>query len=36
MIELYEPDASVRAFYQMVADAARDWDGSKPLRELAR
>ncbi len=36
LIELYEPDEGVRAFYRTVADAARDWDGREPLRELGR
>lgn len=34
LIELYEPDAGVRAFYRTVAEAAQGWDGKSPLREL--
>lgn len=32
MIELYEGVARVRAFYDQVAAAALDWDGSEPVR----
>lgn len=34
MIELYEPSAALTGFYAMVAAAARDWDGSDPVRNL--
>jgi catechol 2,3-dioxygenase-like lactoylglutathione lyase family enzyme len=34
MIELYEPGGGIADFYAMVAAAARDWDGTDPLREL--
>jgi hypothetical protein len=33
MLELYER-ASLAPFYAMVREAARGWDGSKPLRRL--
>ena len=32
MLELYAESARLRSFYRMVADGARDWDGSDPLR----
>lgn len=35
MIELYAKDAGIEEFYWMVKDAARDWDGSDPVRPLA-
>jgi hypothetical protein len=34
MIELYEPTDRLRGFYAMVAEAARTWDGTDPVREL--
>lgn len=34
MIELYVDSDRLRAFYAMVADAARDWDGGDPVRVL--
>lgn len=34
MIELYEADDALRRFYAYVARAARDWDGTEPLRPL--
>jgi hypothetical protein len=34
MLELYEPTPMLRAFYDMVRDAALDWDGSDPVRTL--
>lgn len=34
MIELYEPSAGLLGFYRIVADAAKGWDGTVPLREL--
>ncbi len=34
MIELYEGNENLRGFYAMVRDAARDWDGSDPIRDL--
>ena len=35
MIELCQDGPSLRFLYQFVAEAARDWDGSEPLRMLA-
>ena len=34
MAEIYEESRLMRRFYQRVADAAVDWDGSDPLRRL--
>jgi len=34
MLELYEPTPLLTGFYDMVAAAARDWDGSDLIREL--
>ena len=34
MIELYEPARALTGFYRLVANAARDWDGADPIREL--
>ncbi|WP_095012656.1 VOC family protein [Tsuneonella mangrovi] len=34
MIELYEPSDGLTDFYEMVADAARHWDGKDPIRKL--
>jgi hypothetical protein len=34
MLELYEPSQPVRALYAMVADAARGWHGTDPIRML--
>jgi hypothetical protein len=34
MLEIYENDQGMRAFYAMVADATRDWDGADPVRSL--
>lgn len=34
MIELCQDAPSLRFLYRLVADAARDWDGSDPIREL--
>ena len=34
MLELYEPAATLTGFYAMVADAARGWDGSDPVRVI--
>jgi hypothetical protein len=34
MIELYVGTEHVRRFYAMVAVAARDWDGTHPVRHL--
>jgi hypothetical protein len=34
MIELYEPSKGLLGFYAMVANAAKNWGGSDPLREL--
>lgn len=32
MLELYRPTDRLRGFYEMVAAAARDWDGTDPVR----
>jgi catechol 2,3-dioxygenase-like lactoylglutathione lyase family enzyme len=34
LVELYEPRQRLLGFYAMIADAARGWDGSRPVREL--
>jgi hypothetical protein len=34
MVELYERSPHLAAFYQQVADAAQDWDGSDPVRMI--
>ena len=34
MVELYQDDSGIRDFYAMVADAAKDWDGTDPVRTL--
>jgi hypothetical protein len=34
MLELYEPSDMLTGFYAMVDQAARDWDGGDPLRDL--
>jgi catechol 2,3-dioxygenase-like lactoylglutathione lyase family enzyme len=34
MVELYEPNPSLRDFYAMVRAAAEGWDGADPVREL--
>ena len=34
MLELYEPSAMLVGFYEMVAAAAKDFDGSDPVRKL--
>ena len=33
MFELYRPSERLLAFYEMVAESARDWDGSDPIRQ---
>ena len=33
-LELYEPTAGLVGFYDMVRDAAVDWDGESPVRTL--
>ncbi|WP_322768340.1 VOC family protein, partial [Frankia sp. Cr1] len=33
LLEIYEPTEGVLALYRLVADAARGWDGSSPVRE---
>lgn len=33
--ELYQDDEGMRAFYDKVAQAARGWDGSDPVRPLS-
>ena len=34
MLELYEPTAQLTGFYDLVADAAKGWDGRDVVREL--
>ncbi|MFN4136580.1 MAG: VOC family protein [Novosphingobium sp.] len=34
MTELYTPTTSLLDFYAMVAQAARDWDGGRPVRTI--
>lgn len=34
-LELYEPNPQLTATYDRVAEAARDWDGSAPVRSAA-
>ncbi len=34
MVEILKPGAGSRAFFTMMRDAARDWDGSDPFRRL--
>lgn len=34
LVELLEPQAGTRELFAMMRDAARDWDGSAPLRSL--
>lgn len=34
MIELMEVNEGLKAMFQIFADAARDWDGTEPLRRL--
>jgi hypothetical protein len=36
MVEIYEGTPGLRRFYAMVADAARGWDGSDPVRSIRR
>ena len=36
MVELYVGSRSLRGFYAMVADAAKGWDGSDPVRSVSR
>ncbi len=35
MVEVYEGTPELRGFYAFIRDAARDWDGSEPVRRLA-
>lgn len=35
MIELIEEGPAIREFFTMVREAARDWDGSEPLRRVS-
>lgn len=35
MIEIYIGDERLRGFYDFVRDAARNWDGSDPIRNLS-
>lgn len=34
MLELYEPGPGLTRFYEMVADAADNWDGLDPIRTI--
>ena len=34
MLELYEPTEQLTGFYQMVREAAQNWDGTDPIRKL--
>jgi hypothetical protein len=34
MTELIEDKPSIRQFFAMIADAAKNWDGSNPIREI--
>lgn len=34
MLELYEPSRPLAGFYKMVREAAENWDGSDPVRDL--
>lgn len=34
MLELYGTSDMLTGFYAMVAEAARDWDGTEPVRNL--
>lgn len=34
LVELLEPQPGTRELFAMMRDAARDWDGSEPLRSL--
>lgn len=34
LVELLEPQPGTRELFAMMRDAARDWDGSEPLRRL--
>ncbi|MGI9596101.1 MAG: VOC family protein [Acidimicrobiales bacterium] len=34
LIEIYEPSATLRGFYDMVADASDGWRGDEPVRIL--
>jgi len=35
MLEVYRDDGRVRAFYRLVAKAARDWDGQKLTKDIS-
>lgn len=35
LVELYEPSARLLEFYAMVAAAATEWDGARPVRRLS-
>ncbi|MGQ2933044.1 MAG: VOC family protein [Sphingopyxis sp.] len=35
LVELLEPQAGTRELFAMMRDAAKDWDGSEPLRSLS-
>lgn len=34
LVEIYEPRPTILALYRKVADAALEWDGSDPVREM--
>jgi hypothetical protein len=34
LVEIYEPRPSILALYRHVADAATNWDGTDPVRDL--
>ena len=34
MVEILKPGPGSREFFAMMRDAARNWDGSEPLRRL--
>jgi catechol 2,3-dioxygenase-like lactoylglutathione lyase family enzyme len=34
LIEMYEPSERLLGFYARIAEAARDWDGTDPVRLL--
>lgn len=34
LVEIYEPRPSILALYRRVADAATNWDGTDPVRDL--
>ena len=34
MVEILKPGPGSREFFAMMRDAARDWDGTDPVRRL--